>query len=470
MNRMKSFTTTMILLLAVSSFSYAQADNGAIRLSHSESTGYYLIERSNWSRYDNGKYTGLTHRETRASVACMGTNDKGSKYAGTFFVLEETLKDATRTARAINDVVESSFVITPSGTMQFAKDSGYPQLRSFPVYPANSVRPGDSWTGEGTRIVDPKSNGKRSALPVMALYRFVGTELYNGQEIWRIKAKYATRLDAYRRKKTDDPDLSSATGTHDADIIVSAETGAVIMILDRLDETFAYADGSTVRFRGNTALFTEAPVPVAREDLAQNLRTKADEAGRAETGHSAQEGAHSRPGTENGEAAGTQAIRTPEKPLPAKAPNPESTGKTAAAQGTEMTPRTSDKNEGEKPFTVEETPLGVRLSVRDIRFLADSDAILSGEAWRLDAIAESLKGIPGGRFLVEGHTAAVGKSEGEKQLSVMRAKRVVDELVKRGLDPAQFMYTGWGGTKPVAANDTAEGRVKNRRVEITILE
>jgi outer membrane protein OmpA-like peptidoglycan-associated protein len=464
---MKPFTCILLFLLTTSAFLGAQTDGSAVTLAHAESTGYYLVERSNWLRYDNGKYTGLTHRETRASVSCTGTTDKGSQYAGTFFVLEETLKDMTRTARAINDVVNSSFAITPSGIMVFAKDSGYPQLRSFPVYPAKPVRPGDSWIGEGTRVVDPKNNGKQSALPIMVEYRLVGTEQYNGQTIRRIKAKYATRLDTYRKKKTDDPDLSSASGTHDADIIVSAETGAVIMILDRLDETFAYGDGSTVRFKGNTALFTEVPVPIVREELVKDLRTKADEAGRTEATTPEQSGDHGQQNVITGGDTGIPPVKNPDNPSIAKAPIPESTGKNIV-QPAEVPPKTPDTDE--KPYTVEETPLGVRLSVRDIRFQADSDSILSQEAWRLDVLAKSLKGIPGGRFLIEGHTAAIGKSEGEKQLSILRAKRIVDELAKRGLDPAQFMYTGWGGTRPVAGNDTADGRAQNRRVEITILE
>jgi flagellar motor protein MotB len=56
------------------------------------------------------------------------------------------------------------------------------------------------------------------------------------------------------------------------------------------------------------------------------------------------------------------------------------------------------------------------------------------------------------------------------ELSVMRAKRMVDELVRRGLRADRFIYKGWGGTKPLAGNDSGQGRAQNRRVEITILE
>jgi outer membrane protein OmpA-like peptidoglycan-associated protein len=55
-------------------------------------------------------------------------------------------------------------------------------------------------------------------------------------------------------------------------------------------------------------------------------------------------------------------------------------------------------------------------------------------------------------------------------LSASRAKRIVDEMVSRGIPAGSFVYKGWGGEKPVGDNETGEGRAKNRRVEITILE
>jgi outer membrane protein OmpA-like peptidoglycan-associated protein len=71
---------------------------------------------------------------------------------------------------------------------------------------------------------------------------------------------------------------------------------------------------------------------------------------------------------------------------------------------------------------------------------------------------------------VEGHTAAVGKPSGEQELSVARAKRIVEELGRRGIPAERFLYKGWGGTRPLSGNETEEGRAANRRVEITILD
>jgi outer membrane protein OmpA-like peptidoglycan-associated protein len=115
-------------------------------------------------------------------------------------------------------------------------------------------------------------------------------------------------------------------------------------------------------------------------------------------------------------------------------------------------------------------PEGVKLTVKDIRFQPDSDEMLPAERPRLDIIARVLKETPDRTFLVEGHTAAIGRPAGEMELSVQRARRMVDELTRRGIPAERFIYKGWGGTKPIGDNSTDEGRRLNRRVEITILE
>ena len=119
---------------------------------------------------------------------------------------------------------------------------------------------------------------------------------------------------------------------------------------------------------------------------------------------------------------------------------------------------------------VDSTADGIRLTIRNLQFRADSAELLPEEQHRLDAVATALKEVPGSQFLVEGHTASTGNPEGERRLSEERALAVARALVQRGIPAEQFICRGSGGTKPVADNSTPEGKAKNRRVEITVLE
>jgi outer membrane protein OmpA-like peptidoglycan-associated protein len=114
---------------------------------------------------------------------------------------------------------------------------------------------------------------------------------------------------------------------------------------------------------------------------------------------------------------------------------------------------------------------GINLTIENLQFQADSARLLPGEAQRLDRIASLLAKVPDGRnFLVLGHTALAGSAAGQKALSLERAKMIVDELKRRGIPAARFLYDGRGASQPVASNDTEAGRAKNRRVEIIILD
>ena len=92
----------------------------------------------------------------------------------------------------------------------------------------------------------------------------------------------------------------------------------------------------------------------------------------------------------------------------------------------------------------------------------------------LDRVAQVLKEIPDQPVGVEGHTDNVpikvsGWADNDA-LSLARAQAVVDYLVtKRGLEAGRLTAIGYGESRPIASNDTADGRQKNRRVEIIIL-
>jgi OOP family OmpA-OmpF porin len=73
---------------------------------------------------------------------------------------------------------------------------------------------------------------------------------------------------------------------------------------------------------------------------------------------------------------------------------------------------------------------------------------------------------PSLQVTVEGHTDAVGSEGYNQRLSERRARAVRDYMVAEGIAADRITTKGWGKSKPVATNDTAEGRAENRRVEI----
>jgi outer membrane protein OmpA-like peptidoglycan-associated protein len=120
---------------------------------------------------------------------------------------------------------------------------------------------------------------------------------------------------------------------------------------------------------------------------------------------------------------------------------------------------------------VEKADRGVKIVLENIQFEADSDVIDVKERGKLDRISQILKKYPERDILVIGYTAGMGTPEYLQGLSMRRAKSVGDYLLSLGTrKPEQMTIIGKGATEPVANNTTEEGRKKNRRVEIIILE
>ena len=74
------------------------------------------------------------------------------------------------------------------------------------------------------------------------------------------------------------------------------------------------------------------------------------------------------------------------------------------------------------------------------------------------------------KLQVVGHTDSDGNAKANKALSKRRAASVVKYLVKNGIEKDRLLYVGVGADKPIASNDTEEGKDKNRRVEFEIVE
>lgn len=106
----------------------------------------------------------------------------------------------------------------------------------------------------------------------------------------------------------------------------------------------------------------------------------------------------------------------------------------------------------------------------DLLFPLNSSYLTDQAKTEIDKLVNLLTDYPGASLIVDGHTDATGTEQYNQWLSEKRAESVKGYAVEKGLDGSKISINGYGQSKPVAPNNTTEGRQQNRRVEVTIVE
>ena len=390
-----------------------------------------ISERADYSVYKNDTYAGLTYREAYIYLdekATVYNDEPAYRYEGEALVLEETRKNMVGTAKKLDEIRPIAFTQsahrgtdgTKIAALHFTQDTGYPLLRNFPTSPTQRLEQqesGKKWTAESTIVVCPQQGKNPTRIPVLAEYQYIGKKKYNGTDTHYVKAVFALRY--HGEDHLGDADMLRSEGSRTADIYLD-DRNRPLFIREKIDETFFYKGAESIRQRGFLLHFYNY-------------------------------GQHT---VYNGGSVPTTALLDHSK-NPVK---PESSNKE----------RIKDKGDG--IFNVQETPRGILLNLKNLHFVADKAELLHGEDKKLDEIAAVLKTLTFKNLFVEGHTADVGDKSTQHGLSLRRAKTVVDELTKRGIPSGVFIYSGAGGSKPIASNTTEAERALNRRVGITIME
>lgn len=465
-------------------------------LKYNGSGSYVYIERTDVRRYDNGKYTGLVSREVRSFIAPTSVPSGGKisdrYYDGSFFIDEATKRNSREVNVGINGAVPSSFKISSDGILTMLVDNGYPSFRSFPAFTNQRISIGDKWQAKAERVVDPLNKGIFTKLPILVEYTYLKDELFHGEEVYVFSAQWATRYGISYWDFAGDKDLKSAQGSHKATMYVSKKSGNALVVRDMVDETFIYNDGNIYSFKGSISMFTEYPpaydknklIPalqrvasVSEKEIKEILEKPVNESSWIESEKKSsgsiekndfESGANS---IRNNSYAEKKIAKNENQTYGAKNHPQKKKDSADEIQSKISAGKNSSSNsKSEKKVIVENTAAGIRLTMQNLNFKPDSAELLPGENERLDQIAQVLKEVPDQMFLVEGHTASVGYEKGEMKLSVERANSVANALIQRGIPREKFICKGSGGTKPIADNSTQEGKAKNRRVEITILE
>jgi len=110
----------------------------------------------------------------------------------------------------------------------------------------------------------------------------------------------------------------------------------------------------------------------------------------------------------------------------------------------------------------------VNFAAKNVFFATGSYKLLPKSFKSLNEVAGLLKADPTLMVDIDGHTDSQGTNESNQTLSDNRAAAVKDYLVKQGVDASRLKSTGYGEDKPIADNNTAAGRAKNRRTEMTV--
>ena len=108
------------------------------------------------------------------------------------------------------------------------------------------------------------------------------------------------------------------------------------------------------------------------------------------------------------------------------------------------------------------------LSRNTILFESGEARILEASFGLLDQLAYVAGRCPNARIEIAGHTDSVGEEDENQRLSEARARAIVDYLVAAGVAQDRLTAAGYGETRPIASNDTEEGRALNRRIEFNV--
>lgn len=309
-----------------------------------------------------------------------------------------------------SEAYEVSYQRNADGLLSGIPDSSpVPAVRNVPVFPAEALFPGDRWSGEGREVfnLEPTFGIPETLLIDFPVdYQYRGTEELDGSSYEALEVVYGYRWV---------PDTSNPVHRR----IMSSEWFPVEV--EGVFEQVLWWDAGKGRSYAVDGSFTYT--------------------------YTMSDGSSF---TFQGTSAG-------------RAVYAETMDKEALVREIEELDRSD--------LRAEATDDGVMVSLDDINFFPDQAVMLPGQKDKLEHIVGILSRYPDRDILITGHTAMVNPRNDGRLLSEQRAETVARYFIESGVRrDTQVMTRGMGYTQPIGDNSTEEGRRKNRRVEITILE
>lgn len=124
----------------------------------------------------------------------------------------------------------------------------------------------------------------------------------------------------------------------------------------------------------------------------------------------------------------------------------------------------------EMNFKLQPIEVGTLVSLKSVLFDQGTTDLLSESYEELNVVVDFLNSNPKVEIELEGHTDNRGDAKKNQVLSLQRVEKIKEYLVKKGISGKRIKGKGFGGTRPIATNDSEEARKLNRRVEFMILK
>jgi outer membrane protein OmpA-like peptidoglycan-associated protein len=385
----------------------AAASAAELRYAYEKGEQYRLVTRVNERVLINGQHSHQADILNRIAVRVTDVRD-GSGLQEAVFQTSERAYGSNGSYEWSEDY-DSVFWRDARGAFDIEDRYFMPVVRNVPLFPEKPVAPGDTWSAPGWEVHDFRASyGMQDpfSFPITVSYTYLRDEVRSGIDCAVIGISYSVFQKLTAVPRTTRTYPVRLAGTSSQTLWWDTAAGRELAYTETFDFLFTLATGDEVEYVGESSGELIEATPLDR-------------------------------------AAATAAIA----------------GELSR-----------QKVEG---ASVRADELGVTITLENVSFQANSDALLPSEQEKLRRIASILAEYPDRDILITGHTAGVPgyTAQQHQELSELRAKAVGDFLISLGARGADQITTrGMGVGFPIGDNATEEGRQRNRRVEITILE
>ena len=409
MKKNQLFLGKQLLLLAlILVLSLAPAFAERFRYKYTEGESYRILSSVQENVFFNNNFSHYAEVVNRISAKVTKVEGDSAQHEAVFMVTEST-SGRQNEIPVWGEEYLSVFMRDELGFYDIEKTYFMPVVRDVPVFPDKDVQVGESWTAEGHEAHDLRRSfdiPEPWIVPFSARYTYTGTVEEEGRTLHVIEVRYNIYYDSPRVK-------NKASLTSDLPAITMGYSHQTL-----------YWDNE----KGALSHYNEDFRIVIETVFGNTFEFK---------------------GTAQAEVTD---FVTP------------SVDKLAEVQQ-------NIQDLGLEDVSLRKDEDGLTISIENIQFKPDSAILLESEKIKLQKIADILLQFPDNDLMVSGHTALAGTAGARLKLSQERAKSVAEYLVQLGVRHAHQIFTqGFGAEKPLAPNTTEEGKARNRRVEITIMD